>query len=136
MSYDVLVMDDSHTSRAMVKRALKMTGFPVGDVVEAKDGAEGLAILASRPIQLVLMDLHMPVMTGETFLKRVGQNPRWGELPIVILTAERNRQKLDALLGPQRRYLGKPFRPEALNEALTSLFGATPSELEVPHVHA
>ncbi|MCK6548171.1 response regulator [Myxococcota bacterium] len=136
MSYDVLVMDDSHTSRAMVKRALAMTGFPVHELVEAKDGAEGLAILAVRPIHLVLMDLHMPVMTGEIFLRRVGQNPRWSELPIVILTAERNRVKLDALLGPHRRYIGKPFRPEALNDALTELFGATPRALEDHRVHA
>ena len=124
MSYDVLVMDDSHTSRTMVKRALGMTGFPVGEVVEAKDGAEGLALLSTRPIQLVLMDLHMPVMSGEAFLKRVNQNPRWADLPIVILSAERNPARLATLLAPRRRYLSKPFRPEALKDVLAALFGA------------
>lgn len=132
MTYDVLIMDDSQTSRAMVRHALKMTGFPVGEVVEAENGAEGLAALATRSIGLVLMDLHMPVMSGDVFLKRVAKNERWVDLPIVILSAERNMERLATMLdNTHRKYLAKPFRPEALREVLRSLF-----ETEGEVVHA
>lgn len=125
MSRNVMIMDDSSTTRALVKRSLAMTGFSTRELFEAKNGAEGLAILTTKKVDLVLMDLNMPVMDGEVFLRSVDRQLRWSTIPFVVLSTERSPERLARILTqPTRKYLAKPFRPQALREVLQELFGA------------
>ena len=84
-------------------------------VLVAAHGAEALEVLEQEPIDLILMDCNMPVMDGYEASRRIRNNGRWPELPIVALTAnalsdERERCRAAGM----NDYLAKPFRREEL----------------------
>lgn len=75
------------------------------EVSVASNGLEGLEVLAQlSPPCLVLLDLMMPVMSGEDFLRNMRENPRFGPIPVIIVTAS-GRQPLPGAQG----ILKKPF---------------------------
>ncbi len=81
----VLMVEDDAPTRKMTRHALQKAGL---NVVEAHNGAEALARLASVSPQLILLDLMMPVMDGFQFLAQLRQNPVWSAIPVVVLTAK------------------------------------------------
>jgi signal transduction histidine kinase/CheY-like chemotaxis protein len=102
----VLVVDDDPESRAMARRHLEKLDCRVA---EASNGVEGLAWLAHHPPPaLILLDLMMPGMDGFSFLDAMGREPRWREIPVVIVTAmELGPAERDLLSGRAREVLAK-----------------------------
>jgi two-component system chemotaxis response regulator CheY len=124
MIQNVLVMDDSPVIRNLVKRSLKMAGLTPTKIFEASNGHEGLGVLMTESVDLVLMDLNMPEMTGYEFVARIDPSPRLGGIPLVVISTERSEARLSELLTrPTRKYLPKPFTPESLKRAIAELFG-------------
>jgi two-component system chemotaxis response regulator CheY len=79
----ILVVDDSSTIRAQIVESIK----DYADCVEAVDGSAGLEVLrGDTRIDAVLSDLEMPVMDGLMLLQTVRAEPRWAQLPIIIIT--------------------------------------------------
>ena len=115
----VLIVDDSKLLRKMLRKAVIQSGLTDSEVVEAGNGEEALAVLEREPIQLVLLDVHMPVMDGETFLRRLREqdDATLSTLPVILVTTEGNQERLKAFheLGIEG-YLHKPFAPEQLLE--------------------
>jgi CheY-like chemotaxis protein len=67
--------------------------------VEAVNGQEALDRLREEPFDIVLLDVHMPVMDGKEAIKRIrGSREAWADLPVIALTA-------DAMSGDRERYL-------------------------------
>jgi len=81
----VLVVDDDAESRAMVRRFLELDGRTV---MEAANGADGLAKIASRMPALVLLDLLMPVLDGFGFLTELAVRFPGAKIPVIVLTAK------------------------------------------------
>ncbi len=81
----VLMVEDDAPTRKMTRHALQKSGL---NVVEAHNGEEALAQLATLSPQLILLDLMMPVMDGFQFLAQLRQNPQWRSIPVVVLTAK------------------------------------------------
>jgi len=79
----LVVEDDPPVLRALVDK-LTREGF---DVLQGKNGEEGLAIaLAERP-DIILLDILMPVMDGSTMMKKLREENEWGKkVPIILLT--------------------------------------------------
>jgi two-component system chemotaxis response regulator CheY len=112
----VLIADDSLVMRRMVARSLELSGvLPPHELREACNGAEALGILRDTYVDIVLCDLHMPVMDGLELVKKLGSDPATADVPVVIVSSERSAGLLAELeeLGV-RGFLRKPFRPEAL----------------------
>lgn len=88
----VLVVEDSEDIRVLIEYLLTNEGM---QVVTAKNGKEGLERLRamSHPA-LVLLDLMMPVMTGEEFLEAKAKDPDLAGVPVLILTAATNQPHL------------------------------------------
>jgi signal transduction histidine kinase/ActR/RegA family two-component response regulator len=113
----ILAVDDNASNRAVVEALLHALGL---SVTLAFDGAEALNILHSTPIDLVLMDINMPVMNGLEALAAI-RGGKAGDpcVRVVALTA-------DDMAGDHERYiakgfdghLGKPIQPAALVEVL------------------
>ncbi|HET6860781.1 MAG TPA: response regulator, partial [Streptomyces sp.] len=81
----VLVVEDDAATRAVLQRTLEKDGW----VVEtAENGRVGLARLAARPPDLILLDLMMPELDGFGFLEAVRQDPATAAIPVVVLTAK------------------------------------------------
>jgi CheY-like chemotaxis protein len=125
MAHSILIVDDSATTRAVIKRAVHMSGIDTGGVVhEAANGKLGLDVLASKHIDLVLADLHMPEMGGIEMTARMQADEKLKLIPVVV-SAEPNTAKLEELKKHGvRGYIRKPFTPEGLRKIITETLGA------------
>jgi len=109
-----LVVDDSRTQRNMVGRILEMKGV---SVISAADGAEAYDIMCRERdrVGMVITDLEMPRMTGDVLCRRLRKDLGLARLPIIIITATDNREKLLQLFSAGASdYLMKPFENEEL----------------------
>ncbi len=109
-----LVVDDHPVNRLLAKRVLQ-NAWPHAEVLEAVDGQQCLDRLAQAPVDLVLMDMVMPVMDGIEATRRLRQSPRWQGLPVLGLTANVNPADLDAFKAAGLTdVMLKPFEPAQL----------------------
>lgn len=131
MAANILVVDDSGTMRGMIKRTLSISGLDIGEIFEAANGIEALAQMAQHEIGVVLLDINMPVMNGVQLVRRIRDDQRLREIPVIIASTEGSETRINELLAAGARgYVRKPFRPEQLRDVLTPFVGladATPS---------
>ena len=123
MSLRVLVVDDSKTIRGVIKKTLTAAGFTVDDLFEAENGQEALDIVRSNSVDVVLSDLHMPVMDGLEFLRNLKQEDNVPSCFIMVTTEGRKEQLREAISLGARGYVTKPFQPEALRKILSLFIG-------------
>jgi two-component system chemotaxis response regulator CheY len=123
MSLNVLIVDDSAVVRAMILRTMKLAGIPLGEVVQAGNGHEGLAALEANWIDLVVADINMPVMNGEEMISRIRANPLWKDLAIVVVSTEGSQTRIDRLQKQGAMFVHKPFSPEAIREIVMKHMG-------------
>ena len=105
----VLVADDSPTVRALVRLELEAAGYAV---VEAEDGRQALEAAAAGGVDVVLLDVEMPVLDGFATIDALKSDPRTADLPVVFLTSRgASEDILEALRRGAHDYVRKP--PEA-----------------------
>ena len=108
----VLTVDDSRTILAMLHHTLANAGF---EVLQAEDGQQGLDVLETENVDVVITDINMPVMDGIEFIRRVRATGRHNSLPILILTTETSQDKRDqGRAAGGTGWIVKPFDPEKL----------------------
>ena len=119
----VLLVEDNPVNQLVAKGMLTKAGC---EVLLALHGAEALDILEREAIDLVLMDCNMPVMDGYEATRRIRQQERWADLPIIALTANAlpdERERCTA--AGMNDYLAKPFRRDELIALLSQWLPAT-----------
>lgn len=108
----VLVVEDSSTTRAVVKTTLGQRGYRV---VEAVDGLEALSKLSAVKPDLILLDIILPKMDGYQILATIKKKQALKDIPVIMLTAkDKVMDKVKGKLAGSREYLTKPFDPEEL----------------------
>lgn len=111
----VLIVDDSRTSRKILKGVLEKGGFEV--VGEAVNGEEGYLKYKELTPDIVTMDITMPVMDGIeslTLIKKANADSK-----VVMITAAGQKEKMvDALKRGADEFITKPFDEEAVLETL------------------
>jgi len=114
----ILLVDDSTTMRRIAKTQLNALG--ITNIVEAENGQQAIDVLdANMPVELVTMDINMPVMDGMTSLREIRKNGKFNSVKIVMLTSESEKSKvLEALQAGASNYIVKPFTPETLKQKL------------------
>ena len=125
MALNILVVDDSAVMRSIIIKTLKMTGLPLGDIWEAKNGEEGLHLLQEKWIDLALIDIHMPVMDGEEMLARLRENDQYENLPVIVVSSESAPGKIEKMLKLGATFIHKPFTPEILKEVIVVVTGVS-----------
>uniref|UniRef100_A0A831ZRJ4 Response regulator n=1 Tax=Desulfacinum infernum TaxID=35837 RepID=A0A831ZRJ4_9BACT len=124
MAYNVMIIDDSKSMRHVIKKVLKISGLEIGEIIEAGNGQEALDQLQDHWVDLILSDIHMPVMDGLEFLRRLGTHADLNDVPVVLVTTERNEKRLaEAMALGARAYLSKPFQPEEFRSLVFKLLG-------------
>ena len=119
----VLIVDDSAVMRRMVARVLRLSRVPLGSVREAADGAEALRAIAERRVDLVLLDVNMPVLDGEQTLRRLRADPATAALPVIVVSTESSATRVDALAALGAAFVHKPFAPEDLRAPILRITG-------------
>ncbi|WP_330474575.1 response regulator [Terrabacter sp. C0L_2] len=114
----VLVVDDLEQNRKLMHAVLEPHGFAVRS--EAS-GADALAALAECVVDVVLLDVLMPVMDGYETCARIKADPRTAMLPVVMVTASGTRQRLRALEVGADDFVTKPFDQAELMARVRSL---------------
>ena len=124
----VLVVDDSPILRTAIKKVVKLAGVPEDRIFEAGNGVEALEVLETVWIDLVLLDLNMPVMDGEQFARELRNRPDMKDVAVVVVSTEANRERLERMreLGVEHT-LRKPFEPEALCRLISDVLGLKPA---------
>lgn len=106
----ILTVDDSSTIRSIINKTLGELGF---EIEQAEDGQQGLAKLEEIVVDLVLLDVTMPVMDGPTMLEKM--RAAGNKTPVIMLTSESKRSIMTGAikLGVED-YILKPFKPDEL----------------------
>ena len=109
---NVLIIDDSATTRMFYRATLESAGFAVD---EAANGLEGLEKTVLAPFDLVIVDINMPKMDGLEFLAELRRREEVRSLPaIVISTQQRAQDRARAHAAGANAYVVKPIDPQAL----------------------
>lgn len=123
----ILLADDSHDNRLLVREFIKKSGSWID---EADNGEVAVRKFSSGRFDLVLMDVHMPVMDGYEAMRAIRQWERQQQVPptpIIALTASVLDEDIRASLSAgANTHLGKPVRKEALLRAIGDLIGTRP----------
>jgi two-component system chemotaxis response regulator CheY len=119
---DVLIVDDSAAIRKILQRVLRQTDLPLGEIHEAGDGTEAVAILNKRAFGLVLSDINMPQMDGLQLLARVKEMEHMKKVPVIMITTEGGQGKvMEAVQLGATGYVRKPFTAEQIKEKLAGV---------------
>lgn len=124
MAINVLIVDDSAVMRAMILKTLRMSGLSLGDIYQAADGRQGLKTLNEHWIDLVLLDISMPVMDGEQMIDCMIEDPDLKNIPIVVISTEGSQTRIERLQRKGARFVRKPFSPEIFRNTLKDILGA------------
>jgi len=122
----VLIVDDSSVMRKIVERSLRQAGIEIGQVFEAGNGLEALAVLNERRVNLVLCDINMPAMDGLEFVKQLPKVENAKGVPVVMITTEGSEgHVVQALSAGARGYIRKPFTADQVKEHILPVLAGT-----------
>jgi two-component system chemotaxis response regulator CheY len=120
-----LIVDDSSVMRKIVERALRQAGLDPLVVYEAGSGVEGLELLKTKDVHLILSDINMPSMDGLEFLRQLRAQNLAPNVPVVMITTESSEEHVkQAILAGAQGYIRKPFTAEQVKERVLPLLNA------------
>lgn len=120
----ILVCEDSAVVRIYVRRTLE-SAFPGAVIHEANDGKEGLAVMKSNRVDLIVTDLQMEGMDGDSFLHLLKRNGVLAKKPVLVLSGMITSALRDEYIGRQDvTFLAKPASAEQLVGAAARMLGA------------
>ncbi|MBP6769534.1 MAG: response regulator [Reyranella sp.] len=121
MSKKILVVEDTEDNRQILRDLLGMAGY---EMVEAQDGAQGVAMAAEHRPDLILMDIQMPVMDGYEATRQIKADPALTSIPVIAVTSY-------ALSGDEAKtraagcdgYIAKPYSPRQMLAKVREILG-------------
>lgn len=112
----LLIVDDLATMRKLIAAVARELG--ITQIAEASNGREALEHLAHHPVDLLICDWNMPGRTGLEVLQKVRADPRFRDLPVLMVTAEGSSEQVkEAIAAGVTSYVVKPFLPTTLKLA-------------------
>lgn len=115
----VLVADDDEDIRELVTFKLTQAGY---EVTAAPDGAAAWAAIDANPPAIALLDIMMPGLSGLDVLRKVRDDPRTANVPVILLTARSRDTDVDTgFEAGATDYVIKPFSPRELVHRVTSV---------------
>lgn len=124
MAFNILLVDDSATVRAVISKAIKLAGVDVNQLHQAGNGEEALQVLEKEWVDLVFCDISMPVMDGEELVEAMNQNGMIESIPVVIVSSAGSEPRVARLKeNGVRDYIQKPFTPERIRQVVDQVMG-------------
>jgi two-component system, cell cycle response regulator DivK len=116
MSKRILMVEDTEDNRQILRDLISNTDY---ELLEAVDGAEGIAMAAKHKPDLILMDIQLPVMDGYEASRRIKSNPELQHIPIIAVTSYAlSGDEAKTLAAGCDGYIAKPFSPRLLLEKI------------------
>jgi two-component system, cell cycle response regulator DivK len=118
MTHVILVVEDNEKNLKLVRDVLEYAGY---DVRVARTAEDGITLAVKEPPDLVLMDLQLPGMDGMEALRRLRENPRTADIPVVAVTAQAMKQDRERVLDAGfNGYVEKPISVRAFPDQVRS----------------
>ena len=116
----VLIIDDIQENIDILERRLKNEGF---SVLTSNEAPKGLHILKDEKIDLVLLDINMPVLDGFTLLGNIKEDKSISHIPVIMVTANEDvKMSLNCLKKGACGYITKPFSMEQIKQQIDNCF--------------
>ena len=129
MAFNVLIVDDSSSMRAVIKKIIKISGFNVGEFLEAADGEEAMKVLTHDWVDVVLTDINMPNMNGLELIGEMKKDELLRSIPVVMVTTEGSEKRMrESMKLGASGYINKPFLPEDIKRILSGIMGEMEDE--------
>ena len=113
----VLVVEDTRMMRVLMTRHLRQVGF--ANVLECENGREAMDILAEHEVDLILLDIQMPVMDGYQTLEAIKKDERLAGIPVIMITAVDKIESIAKCIEiGASDYMPKLFNPILLNSRI------------------
>jgi two-component system, chemotaxis family, chemotaxis protein CheY len=117
----VLIIDDSALIHQMYRLVLKRYNCAIVDAMNGQDALDVLAV--QNDIDLILLDINMPVMNGLQFIEKASALGIVSRVPVIIISTEgKEEDTIRGLKLGARGYLKKPFQPPQLHQLIEKLF--------------
>jgi len=125
MAWTILIVDDSSLVRSQLRSALELKG---ARVVEAENGSQGLWRARENPVDLVVVDIHMPVMDGIRMVEELRKLPEYSTTPIFILTSDAASSRAEeGKRAGANAWILKPVKIDLLWKAIEKALFSRPS---------
>ncbi len=126
MSFNVLIVDDSNSMRAVVKKIISISGFKMDRCIEAGNGKEALEALAENWVDVIISDINMPEMNGFELLERLKEDDLLRNIPVIVISTESSERHVHKAfdLGV-KGFIKKPFLPEEVRTILYKVIGVS-----------
>ena len=112
MSKRIMMVEDTEDNRQIMRDLMASTDY---ELIEAVDGAAGVAMAASHKPDLILMDIQLPVMDGYEAARRIKSDPALRHIPIIAVTSYAlSGDEAKTLAAGCDGYVAKPFSPRHL----------------------
>ncbi|PJA11811.1 MAG: two-component system response regulator, partial [Elusimicrobia bacterium CG_4_10_14_0_2_um_filter_56_8] len=106
-SHRILCVDDEDFNLDLLEALLHPHGY---ETMPAQNGREALAVLASKPVDLVLLDVNMPVMNGHELCRKIKSDPQLSHIPVIMITSlDSKENKMKGMEAGAEEFLSKPF---------------------------
>jgi len=123
---DILIVDDSATSRMIIKRCFEIAGYPDATYHEAEDGLHALHVLAEKKVDLILSDLRMPKMDGRTFIRKLRISEKTKDIPVIVISSMGSEvTEADLRRCGAQGIIRKPISPAHVTEVMEEVDGLT-----------
>ena len=119
MGKSLMIVDDSATMRMIVRRFLRSAGFKFDRILEACNGKEALKELAGKPLDMMIVDVDMPIIDGPALVREIRKDPAFRDMRIVMVSKESSPDLIERVLSEGAdAYILKPFTPMMFEERL------------------
>lgn len=114
----LLIVDDDNMNCVMAEYALSKDY----EVFAVNSGSAALYFLEKEPVDLILMDIEMPEMSGKEVASKIKENPKWSKIPIIFLTADSDpKTEAECLSWGADDFITKPFVPLVMNTRVSRI---------------
>src|SRR5699024_2342229 len=111
MKINVLIVEDEPTMRVVIKKTVLEidADIEIGEIYEAENGKAGIEVLEKNDVDIILVDIYMPIMDGLDMLDYIYDHPGFDDIPAIVISTENDEKRINAI---QRKGLG--FVPKPL----------------------
>jgi two-component system chemotaxis response regulator CheY len=122
---EILIVDDSSTSRMIIQRCIEMAGFSVGGFLFAENGLDAVAKVKDNPsLDLIVTDINMPKMDGQTLVRLIKGNAATSGIGLVVVSSiARGDAEAELFALGVNAVIKKPVSPEKMLKALDCVDG-------------
>ena len=106
-SHRILCVDDEDFNLDLLEALLRPHGY---ETLSALNGREALAVLAEKSVDLILLDINMPIMNGHEVCKKIKSDPQLSHIPVIMITSMDSKEnKMKGMEAGAEEFLSKPF---------------------------